>query len=97
MDIPAGSEYTLLIEMKILNRVVPSKAHAPMFSKPKDIGWFMILGSVEQWELIALKRNANTRYRKTSSRLAFNTPAKPSKLRSLLLFNKKLLRTFARN
>lgn len=78
MEISAGAEYTLLVEMKILNRVVPSKAHAPKFSKSKDIGWFMMLGSIEQWELIALKRNANTRYRTTSSKLLFNTPSKPS-------------------
>lgn len=79
MDILAGSEYTLVVVMKILNRIIPSKAHSPKFSKPKDIGWFMILGSIEQWELIALKRNANNRYRTTSSRLAFSTPTKPSK------------------
>lgn len=84
IDISGGSEYTLVVEMKILNRVVPSKAHAPKFSKPKDVGWFMMLGSVEQWELIALKRNANTRYRTTSSRLAFNTPSKPGKPRLFL-------------
>lgn len=78
MDILVGSEYTLVIEMKILNRVVPSKSHAPKFSKPKDIGWFMMLGSIEQWELIALKRYSNNRFKKTSSRLAFNTPKKPS-------------------
>lgn len=80
MDICAESEYTLVIQLKILNRVVPSKAHAPKFSKPKDVGWFMILGSVEKWELIALKRHANTRYKTTSSNLAFNTPAKTSKI-----------------
>lgn len=78
MDILSSSEYTLIAEVKILNRVIPSKAYAPKFSKPKDVGWFMILGSIEQWDLIALKRNVN-RYRTTSSRLAFSTPAKPSK------------------
>lgn len=85
LDISVGSEYTLLVEMKILNRVVPLKAHSPKFSKPKDVGWFMVLGSIEQWELIALKRNANSRYRTTSSRLAFNTPMKPSKLRIIII------------
>lgn len=79
MDVLAESEYTLIIEMKILNRVVPSKAHAPKFSKPKDVGWFMMLGSIEHWELIALKRCGNARYRKTSSKLAFNVPAKSGK------------------
>ncbi|CAH1724972.1 activating signal cointegrator 1 complex subunit 3 [Aphis gossypii] len=79
MDILSSSEYTLIAEVKILNRVIPSKAFAPKFSKPKDVGWFMILGSIEQWDLIALKRNVN-RYRTTSSRLAFTTPAKPSYL-----------------
>lgn len=78
MDILSSSEYTLIAEVKILNRVIPSKAYAPKFSKPKDVGWFMILGSIEQWDLIGLKRNVN-RYRTTSSRLVFNTPAKPSK------------------
>lgn len=79
MDILAESEYMLLIEMKILNRIVPAKAHAPKFSKPKDVGWFMMLGSVEEWELIVLKRNANTRYRTTTSKLAFTTPPKSGK------------------
>lgn len=79
MDISAGSEYTFVIEMKILNRVVPGKAHAPKFSKPKDVGWFMMLGSIEHWELIGLKRSANNRFKKTSSRLAFSTPEKPGK------------------
>lgn len=80
MDICAKSEYTLVIQLKILNRVVPTKAHAPKFSKPKDVGWFMVLGSIEQWELIALKRHSNTRFKTTSSNLAFNTPAKTSKI-----------------
>lgn len=60
--------------MNILNRVVPLKAHAPKFSKPKDVGWFLMIGSIEHWELIALKRSTNIRYKTTSSRLAFNAP-----------------------
>jgi len=70
--------------MKILNRVIPLKAHAPKFSKPKDVGWFLMLGSTEHWELLALKRNTNNRFRTSSSRLAFNTPINPSKLLLLI-------------
>ncbi|XP_050547031.1 activating signal cointegrator 1 complex subunit 3-like [Daktulosphaira vitifoliae] len=75
MEILGNNEYTLIVETKILNRVIPSKAHAPKFSKPKDIGWFMVLGSIENWELIALKRATNNHYRRSSSRLAFSTPS----------------------
>jgi len=33
-----------------------SKAYAPKFPKPKDEGWFLIVGEVESKELVALKR-----------------------------------------
>merc|ERR550539_507179 len=32
------------------------RAFAPKFPKPKDEGWFLVLGSVEENELLALKR-----------------------------------------
>ena len=33
-----------------------SHAHAPRFPKAKDEGWFLVLGDVEQYEVVALKR-----------------------------------------
>lgn len=33
-----------------------SKAYAPKFPKPKDEGWFLIVGDVDNKELVALKR-----------------------------------------
>ena len=33
-----------------------TKAHTPRFPKPKDEGWFLIIGDVENKELVALKR-----------------------------------------
>ena len=33
-----------------------SKAHTPRFPKPKDEGWFLIIGDVENKDLVALKR-----------------------------------------
>ena len=33
-----------------------SHAHAPRFPKPKDEGWFLVIGDVEQYEVLALKR-----------------------------------------
>ena len=33
-----------------------TKAHTPKFPKPKDEGWFLVIGDVESKELVALKR-----------------------------------------
>ncbi len=50
-----------------------SKALAPRFPKPKDEGWFAVLGEIETREVIALKRVGFIRGR-SSTQLAFFTP-----------------------
>ena len=50
---------------------------APKFPKPKDEGWFMILGDVENRELLALKRVPFVGARANQS-LAFQTPEEVS-------------------
>ena len=44
------------------------------FPKPKDEGWFLVLGSVEDRELIALKRVPMSRNLSTTQQLTFFTP-----------------------
>ncbi len=50
-----------------------SRAYAPRYPKPKDEGWFLLLGEVETREVIALKRVGYVRT-KTSTQVAFYTP-----------------------
>lgn len=50
-------------------------AYAPRFPKPKDEGWFMTLGSVDDNELVAIKRVTLSSI-KSSQQLAFVTPEK---------------------
>ena len=49
------------------------KAHAPRFPKPKDAGWWLVLGVIDDGELLALKRIGAIKTRSTVS-LAFYTP-----------------------
>ena len=55
-----------------------TKAHTPRFTKPKDEGWFFVLGEVETKEVIALKRVGYIRYR-SKVQLAFYTPETPGR------------------
>lgn len=60
-------------------------AYAPKFPKPKDEGWFLVLGSVERHELLAMKRVNLTRA-KCSHQLSFVTPEKPGRFILTLYF-----------
>ncbi len=53
-----------------------SRAYAPRFPKTKDEGWWLVLGEVDNGELLALKRIGCIK-RKTRTTLAFATPEKP--------------------
>ncbi len=55
-----------------------SKAQAPRFPKPKDEGWFLVLGEVEKKELLAIKRVGFLRNHSSVS-VAFYTPEKTGK------------------
>ena len=54
-------------------------AYAPKFPKAKDEGWFMTLGSVDDNELVAIKR-ATLPSTKSSQQLAFATPEKKGRV-----------------
>lgn len=50
-----------------------TKAHAPHFPKPKDVGWWVVLGEMDSGELLAVKRVSQVRSSNTVS-LSFYTP-----------------------
>ncbi|XP_057196381.1 activating signal cointegrator 1 complex subunit 3 isoform X2 [Triplophysa rosa] len=83
LQLHANQEYVLQVSMRRLNmgqqrRKQDSKAQAPRFPKPKDEGWFVILGEVEKKEVLAFKRVGYVRSRSTVS-VAFYTPEKMGK------------------
>ena len=50
-----------------------SKAHAPLFPKAKDEGWWLVLGDMDSGELLALKRVGLVRSTSTVA-LSFYAP-----------------------
>ncbi|XP_067305469.1 activating signal cointegrator 1 complex subunit 3 [Pseudorasbora parva] len=79
----ADQEYVLQVSLRRLNagqqrRKQDSRAQAPRFPKPKDEGWFLVLGEVEKKELLAIKRVGFVRNRSSVS-VAFYTPEKTGK------------------
>uniref|UniRef100_A0AAY4D056 Activating signal cointegrator 1 complex subunit 3 n=1 Tax=Denticeps clupeoides TaxID=299321 RepID=A0AAY4D056_9TELE len=76
LEVHADQEYVLQVKLRRLNaRKQDSKAQAPCFPKPKDEGWFLVLGEVERRELLAMKRVGYVRNHSTVS-VAFYTPEK---------------------
>lgn len=63
----------LVVNMAHVNKVKSRHVHAPMFPKPKDEGWILILGCVDSGELLALKRSAYSPST-TKVTLSFITP-----------------------
>ncbi|XP_072535818.1 activating signal cointegrator 1 complex subunit 3 [Salminus brasiliensis] len=83
LSVHADQEYVLQVSLQRLNmgrqrRKQDSKAQAPRFPKPKDEGWFLVLGEVEKKELLAVKRVGYVRNRNVVS-LAFYTPEQTGK------------------
>ncbi|XP_076136691.1 activating signal cointegrator 1 complex subunit 3 [Alosa pseudoharengus] len=83
LPLHADQEYVLQVTLRRVNaghqrRKQDSKAQAPRFPKPKDEGWFLVLGEVDRRELLAVKRVGYVR-NNTSVSLAFYTPEKPGK------------------
>uniref|UniRef100_A0AAY4D3E8 Activating signal cointegrator 1 complex subunit 3 n=1 Tax=Denticeps clupeoides TaxID=299321 RepID=A0AAY4D3E8_9TELE len=83
LEVHADQEYVLQVKLRRLNAVHQrppqgfgnSIAQAPCFPKPKDEGWFLVLGEVERRELLAMKRVGYVRNHSTVS-VAFYTPEK---------------------
>ncbi|KAG7336122.1 hypothetical protein KOW79_000815 [Hemibagrus wyckioides] len=83
LPVHADQEYVLQVSMQRLNagrqrRKQDSKAQAPRFPKPKDEGWFLVLGEVDKRELLAIKRVGYIRNRNLTS-VAFYTPEQTGK------------------
>ncbi|XP_076373679.1 activating signal cointegrator 1 complex subunit obelus isoform X2 [Tachypleus tridentatus] len=78
IQVHAGQEYILNVKFLQGNRIKKkdTKALAPRFPKQKDEGWFLVLGDIENQELIAMKRiGFISKY--SSHQLMFHTPESP--------------------
>lgn len=57
LKVHADQEYVLSVDMRRFSKFRQErKAIAPRFPKQKEEGWFLVLGSKESQELIAMKR-----------------------------------------
>ncbi|XP_013419499.1 activating signal cointegrator 1 complex subunit 3-like isoform X1 [Lingula anatina] len=81
IPVHADQEYVLNVELRRANKVKKhdSKAYTSRFPKPKDEGWFLVIGEVDKKELIALKRVGYVRNR-TNVQLALYTPEIPGRV-----------------
>ncbi|XP_048883103.1 activating signal cointegrator 1 complex subunit 3 [Brienomyrus brachyistius] len=80
LPVHADQEYVLQVNLRRINigqqkRKQDSKATAPRFPKPKDEGWFLVLGEIDRRELLAVKRVGYVRNQSSAS-IAFFTPEK---------------------
>ncbi|XP_050739858.1 activating signal cointegrator 1 complex subunit 3-like [Eriocheir sinensis] len=73
VEVEAGQEYTLAVTLTRLNRAHDLRVHTQKFPKPKDEGWFLVLGEAESGDLVALRRVSGVRGRSTYQ-LSFKTP-----------------------
>ncbi|XP_076242802.1 activating signal cointegrator 1 complex subunit obelus isoform X1 [Calliopsis andreniformis] len=76
IDVYPDEDYMLNVGMKRNNRSNNLKAHCPMFQKGKDEGWFLVLGTIHDGELWALKRISGINDQKKSQQLLFTAPSK---------------------
>ena len=67
-----------------------AKAVAPRFPKPKDEGWFVILGEIDTGELVALKRIGGIRSKSTLT-LSFTAPHSGCHIYTLYLISDSYL------
>uniref|UniRef100_T1IVJ2 U5 small nuclear ribonucleoprotein 200 kDa helicase n=1 Tax=Strigamia maritima TaxID=126957 RepID=T1IVJ2_STRMM len=79
VSLHADQEYWLNISLQNITKKQDSRAFAPRFPKPKAEGWFLILGDVENKELIALKR-VGFISRRSTMQLSFFTPLKEGRV-----------------
>ncbi|XP_022238465.1 activating signal cointegrator 1 complex subunit 3-like [Limulus polyphemus] len=81
IQVHADQEYILNVKFLRRNRIKKkdTKALAPRFPKQKDEGWFLVLGDIENQELIAIKRIGYiSSY--ASHQLMFYTPESPGRV-----------------
>ncbi|CAL4069160.1 unnamed protein product, partial [Meganyctiphanes norvegica] len=78
IQVRGDQEYTLAVTLHRVNRNRDTKVHAPKFPKPKDEGWFIVLGEANSGELLSLKRSPPVRGRSTYT-LSFRTPKAPGR------------------
>jgi len=79
LEIHAGLEYILVVDLFRLGRKQSQYIYSPKFPKPKDEGWFLTLGCVEDQELFAMKR-LGYRGNKSSHQLFFTAPQKKGRV-----------------
>ncbi|KAL5009476.1 hypothetical protein ScPMuIL_011781 [Solemya velum] len=81
IQLHADQEYVLHVDMRKINktRKNESRAFTQKFPKPKDAGWILVLGEIENKEVIALKRIGYIR-NQSKSQLAFYTPEKTGRV-----------------
>lgn len=72
--VQSDTEYTLHIGLKRIHYSRTLKAHCPMFQKGKDESWFLILGNINNKELLALKRVSGVNSQQRCHQLQFTTP-----------------------
>jgi len=75
LKVHADQEYVLTVDLRRINteKRRGTHAHTPRFPKPKDEGWFLLLGEIETKEVLALKRQSYIRGRSKAT-IAFYTP-----------------------
>ncbi|XP_065574248.1 activating signal cointegrator 1 complex subunit 3-like [Artemia franciscana] len=84
LQVVCNQEYTVNINISRLptnykKRSDRRHAFAPKFPKPKEEGWYFVLGSVEEKELWALKRSGPLRWAKSAQQLSFAVPSNPGR------------------
>ena len=80
MTVYADHEYVLVVNFHRLGQLTSTSIHCPKFPKGKDEGWFLTLGTLQNNELIAMKRCVY-RSSKSSHQLTFFTPSKLGKIK----------------
>ncbi|XP_014672686.1 PREDICTED: activating signal cointegrator 1 complex subunit 3-like [Priapulus caudatus] len=80
IEVHADQEYVLNVNLTRLNRNKGERrAHTPQFPKPKDEGWFLMLGEIDLREVLALKRIGFVRGRQRAP-LVFYTPEREGRV-----------------
>ncbi|XP_053995787.1 activating signal cointegrator 1 complex subunit 3 [Hylaeus anthracinus] len=75
IDVQKDQDYILNIGMRRKNKSNNLKVHCPMFQKGKDEGWFLVLGSISEKELWALKRVSGINDQWKHHQLQFTAPS----------------------